>query len=206
MGIDFKPENMLEKAIHEGNPEMLMQAIAEETVLTRLVSASCLNAECFTDEMIFSVIFLSIPKKLRETMSSGWFWGHLHAGERIKSLVKEALTPLPQDPSPEEKALIKAIVYKENEEIIRLIKNDGIKFQGFAPDLLLMLPGLSEEAALVFLKDGLSPKLKAIVLGILLKEAETPTLMKDFSYDLRVHYANLMLKIVSGKKFPADLQ
>ena len=47
---------------------------------------------------------------------------------------------------------------------------------------------------------------KAIVLGILLKEAETPTLMKDFSYDVRVHYANLMLKIVSGKKFPADLQ
>lgn len=205
MGIDFVPQNALEEAIHEQDASKLMQAIAEEESLTRLISVSCLAPECFTDEMIFSVIFLSIPLGLRKKMNSGWFYGHLHAGERIKSLVKEALSPLPDAPSPGEKALIKAILNLDNGEIIRLIREDGVKFQGFAPHLLVPLPNLSQTAALAFLRDGLSQKLKAIVLGILLKEVETPSLLKEYPVKERIRFANLMLHIVSGEDVRDDL-
>ena len=136
-------------------------------------------------------------------MTNGWFWGHLKVGERLRKLVDETLAPLPQDPTEAEKELIKAIVFHNNNEIIRLIKEEKAKFNGFAPDLLKMLPELSKEAVLTFLQDGLSAKLKAIVLRIFLNETEKPDFLKDFSYAERCRYANLMIQIIAGKTISA---
>ena len=137
-------------------------------------------------------------------MTNGWFWGHLRAGERLRKLVNETLAPLPQDPSDAEKKLIKAIVWRENKEIIRLIREENAKFQGFAPELLIMLPELSQEAVLTLLRDGLSAKLKAIVWRIFLNETGKPDMLKDLSYTELCKYANLMIKILTGKPVSAD--
>ena len=67
-----------------------------------------------------------------------------------------------------------------------------------------MLPELSQETVLTLLRDGLSAKLKAIVLGIFLKETETPDLLESFSYAERLKYSNLMIKIMAGKHISAD--
>lgn len=204
MGIDFKPQNALEQAIYDHNGEMVIYAIAENNMLTTLAPASNLGNECFSDEAIFSVLLNAVTEKQLHTMTNGWFWGHLKAGERLRKLVDETLTPLPQDPSESEKKLIKAIVWRENKEIIRLIREEKAKFHGFAPELLIMLPELSKEAVLTLLRDGLSAKLKAIVWRIFLAETEKPDLLKDFSYAERCKYANLMIKILAGKPVSAD--
>ena len=204
MGIDFKPKNALEQAIYDHNGEMIIYAIAENNMLTTLAPASNLGYECFSDEVIFSVLLNAVTEKQLHTMTDGWFWGHLKAGERLRKLVDETLAPLPQDPSAAEKKLIKAIVWRENKEIIRLIREEKAKFHGFAPELLIMLPELSKEAVLTFLRDGLSAKLKAIVWRIFLAETEEPDLLKDFSYAERCKYANLMIKILAGKPVSAD--
>ena len=199
MGFDFKPQNPLEQAIYDHNSEMVIYAIAENNMLTTLAPASNLGNECFSDEVIFSVLLNAVTEKQLHTMTDGWFWGYLKAGERLRKLVDETLAPLPQDPSEAEKKLIKAIVWRENDEIIRLIREENAKFQGFAPELLTMLPELSQEAELAFLKDGLSAKLKAIIWRIFLNETEEPDLLKDFSYAERCKYANLMIKILADK-------
>ena len=204
MGIDFKPQNALEQAIYDHNGEMVIYAIAENNMLTTLAPASNLGNECFSDEAIFSVLLNAVTEKQLHTMTNGWFWGHLKAGERLRKLVDETLAPLPQDPSESEKKLIKAIVWRENKEIIRLIREEKAKFHGFAPELLIMLPELSKEAVLTLLRDGLSAKLKAIVWRIFLAETEEPDLLKDFSYAERCKYANLMIKILAGKPVSAD--
>ena len=204
MGIDFKPQNALEQAIHDYNSEMVIYAIAENHTLTTLAPASNLGYECFSDEVIFAVLLNAVTEKQLHTMTNGWFWGHLRAGERLRKLVNETLAPLPQDPSDAEKKLIKAIVWRENNEIIRLIREENAKFHGFAQELLIMLPELSKEAALAFLKDGLSAKLKVIVWRIFLNETEEPDLLKDFSYAERCKYANMMMKIITGKAVSAE--
>ena len=203
-GIDYRPENALEQAIHDRDIKQVMYAIAEETALERLAAVSNLGDETFPDEVVFSVMFLSLTKDQVKTMGNGWFWGHLRAGERIRKLREEAIAPLPNAPTPGEKALIKAIVYRENEEIIRLIEKENAFFCGFAPELLIMLPELSREAVLAFFQKGLCAKLKAIVLRILLKEAAKPDLLKSFSYEERIRYANLMLHIIAGEPFSAE--
>lgn len=204
MGIDFKPQNALEQAIYDHNGEMVIYAIAENNMLTTLVPASNLGYECFSDEVIFAVLLNAVTEKQLHTMTNGWFWGHLRAGERLRKLVNETLAPLPQDPSDAEKKLIKAIVWRENKEIIRLIREENAKFQGFAPELLIMLPELSQEAVLTLLRDGLSAKLKAIVWRIFLNETGKPDMLKDLSYTELCKYANLMIKILTGKPVSAD--
>ena len=204
MGIEFTPKNAIEEAIHEYDSKKIIQAIAEGEHLDRLVAASWLGNECFSDEVIFSVLFMAISIDKLKNMTSGWFWGYCHAGDRIRKAVTEALTPLKDTPSEDEKKLIKAIIYTENAEVIRLINKEGIKFQGFTPELLKTLPHLSKEAALAFLRDGLSPKLKAIVLGIMLKEIKNPDLLEDFSYSERLKYTNLMLQIMMNEDISAD--
>lgn len=205
MGIDFTPQNLLEEGIRSRDIKMILQAIAEEETLDRLAAASNLGDERFPDEVVFSVLFIAVTREQVRMMTSGWFAGFLRAGERLRHLVDEVLTPLPRDPSPGEKALIKAVVYGENEEICRLIREEQVRFEGFAPELLPGLPALSKEAALTFLKEGLSPKLKAVVLGILLKEVENPDLLDAFSAEERTRYANLMLHIVAGEKITAQM-
>ena len=204
MGFDFIPQNALEQAIYDRNSEMVIYAIAENNMLTTLVPASNLGNECFSDEVIFSVLLNAVTEKQLHTMTNGWFCGHLRVGERLRKLVNETLAPLPQAPSEAEKKLIKAIVWRENNEIIRLIREEKAQFHGFAPELLIMLPELSQETVLTLLRDGLSAKLKAIVLGIFLKETETPDLLERFSYNERVKYSNLMMKIIVRKPVSAE--
>ena len=204
MGINFKPQNLLEQAIYDKNSEMVIYAIAENNMLTTLAPASNLGCECFSDEVIFSVLFNAVTEQQLHLMTNGWFWGHLKAGERLRKLVNEVLTPLPQEPSALEKLLIKAIIYRNNEEIIRLIEKENAKFYGFSLELLLMLPELSKEAILVLLRDGLSAKIKAIVLQIFLNETTEPDMLKDFSYAQRCKYANLMIKIIANKPVCAN--
>lgn len=204
MGIDFKPQNALEQAIHDCNSEMVIYAIAENNMLITLAPASNLGRECFSDEVIFSVLLNAVTEKQLHIMTNGWFWGHLRVGERLRKLVNETLAPLPQAPSEAEKKLIKAIVFHDNDEIIRLIEKGNAKFHGFAPELLIMLPELSKAAILTLLRDGLSAKLKAIVLRIFLNETAEPDMLKDLSYSKRCQYANLMIKIIAGKPVSAD--
>ena len=200
MGIDFKPKNALEQAIYDHNGEMVIYAISENNMLTTLDLASNLGNECFSDEVIFSVLLNAVTEKQLHTIADGNFY----VAERLRKLVDEALAPLPQDPTAAEKQLIKAIVFHDNNEIIRLIREEKAQFHGFAPELLTMLPELSKEAVLAFLKDGLSAKLKAIVWRIFLAETEEPDLLKDFSYAERCKYVNLMIKILAGKAVSAD--
>ena len=204
MAIDFKPQNALEQAIHDRNNSGVVYAIAEEEVLNTLAPAGFLGDECFSDEVVFSVLLISATQKQLEMMTNGWFWGHLKVGDRLRNLVKEALSPLRQDPSEGEKKLIKAIIYRDNEEIIRLIRDEKIKFYGFAPELLIMLPELSKAATLAFLQDGLSAKLKAIVFGIFLMESKKPDLLESFTYDERIKYTNLMIQILAGNPVAVD--
>ena len=204
MGIDFKPQNALEQAIYDHNSEMIIYAIAENNMLTTLAPASNLGNECFSDEVIFAVLFNAVTEKQLYTMTNGWFWGHLKVGERLRKLVDEALAPLPPKPTLPEKKLIEAIVWHDNDEVIRLIKQENARFYGFTPELLTMLPELSREAILTFLQNGLSAKLKAIVLRIFLSETKSPDQLKDFSYAERCKYANLMIKILTGKPVSAD--
>lgn len=67
-----------------------------------------------------------------------------------------------------------------------------------------MLPELSQEAVLTLLRDGLSAKLKAIVWRIFLNETGKPDMLKDLSYTELCKYANLMIKILTGKPVSAD--
>lgn len=204
MGIDFMPQNALEQAIYDCNGEMIIYAIAENNMLTTLAPASNLGNDCFTDEIVFSILFNAVTEKQLQMMTNGWFWGHLKVKARLRELINETLTPLPQNPTDIEKKLIQAIVYRDSDKLIHLIKNEKAKFYGFAPELLIMLPELSPESTLIFLRDGLSPKLKAIVLRIFLKETHTPDLLANFSYGERCKYANLMIKILTGKTILSD--
>lgn len=204
MGIDYKPQNMFEKAIRDHNTDLLLQSITQGERVHRLVALSCLGSECFTDALIFAVLYSAVSQKQLETMRSWWFWGYLHAGGRLRNLVEEALTALPQDPDEQEKKLVKAIVYRDNKEIIRLIQDEKVRFRGFAPELLLMLPELSKPAVLVFLRDGLSARLKGIVFRILLEECSKPDLLKSFSYEEHIKYINLMMRILAEKNISAD--
>ena len=111
---------------------------------------------------------------------------------------------MPQEPSTLEKQLIKAIVYHDNGEIIRLIEKENAQFHGFALELLLMLPELSKAAVLTLLRDGLSARLKAMIWGIFLKETEVPELLESFSYSERLKYTNLLIKILTGNTVSAD--
>ena len=63
MGIDFTPQNALEQAIYDRNSEMIIYAIAENHMLTTLAPASNLGSECFSDEVIFSVLFNAVTDK-----------------------------------------------------------------------------------------------------------------------------------------------
>ena len=132
-------------------------------------------------------------------MTNGWFYGYLRAGERLRQLAEAALEPLPEQPSDGEKLLLKAIVFRDDAEVIRLIKEVKVVLRGFAPQLLVILPELSKEAVLTFLRDGLSAKLKAVVLGILLKETQKPDALKDLSYSDLTRLCNLMIRIIAGK-------
>ena len=199
MGIDFKPKNALEQAIYDRNSEMIIYAIAENNMLTTLVPVSIMGNECFSDEVIFSMLFNALTERQLHILRE-----YLNIGERLQKLLEDTLAPLPQDPSDAEKKLIKAIVWHENDEIIRLIREEKAQFHGFAPELLVMLPDLSKEAVLIFLRDGLSAKLKAIVWRIFLNETEEADLLKDLSYRDRCKYANLMVKILADKPVSAD--
>ena len=99
MAIDFKPQNALEQAIHDENNSGVVYAIAEEEVLTTLAPAGHLGYECFSDEVVFSVLLISATQKQLEMMTNGWFWGRHKVGDRLRNLVKEALSPLRQDPT-----------------------------------------------------------------------------------------------------------
>lgn len=193
--MNIRPENNLESAICEKDTEKLLIAVAEEEAMFRLAYAGGLD-ENFSEEVIFAVLLVATPKKLLESMNTAQFRHYHNPGERLQKLTAHALAPLPENPTTGESALIKAIVNSDDTEISRLILEEGVKFNGFAPELLLWLPTFSADTLITFLKDGLSAKLKAIVLGILLKEVEKPNLFQKFSYQERVRFANIMLQIM----------
>ena len=198
MGTDFNPQNILEQALYDCNSKMVIYAIAENKRVTTLTPLSRLENECFSDATVFSVLFNAVTEKQLHAIADEGNGECLKSCIRLRKLVDETLAPLPQKPSEAEKKLIEAIVYNKNNKIIRLIREEKAKFHGFSPELLTMLPELSPETVLTFLNDGLSAKLKAIVLRILLAEAASPELLKDFSYAERCKYANLMIKILAG--------
>lgn len=193
--MNIRPKNNLESAICNKDTEKLFIAIAEEEAMFRLAYAAGLDNN-FSKEAIFSVLLVATPKKLLEAMDTAQFRHYHNPDERLQRLIAEAVAPLPKNPTTSESALVKAIVNSEEHEISRLILEEKAKFYGFAPELLLWLPTFSDDTIITFLKDGLSAKLKAIVLGILLKEVETPNLFQKLSYQEKVRLSNIMLQIM----------
>lgn len=204
MGIEFKPRNTLEQAVADRNCRNMIYALAEGHRLTTLAPASHLEYDCFPDEIVMAVLLIGANAKQLKTMTNGWFWGHLKAGARLRRLVQDVLEPLPAELTPLEKELIHAIVFRDHEELIRLIREKNARFYGFSPELLIMLPELSKAAVLTLLRDGLSAKLKALVFRIFLKEAEQADLLESFSYNRRLQYANLMMKLLAGDAVSAE--
>ena len=205
MGIDFTAKNKLEQAIQNYDIENIVYSIVEKESLTTLAPASILGNKRFSDEIIFTVLLLGITNDQLKMATNGWFWGHLKVGERLRSLIYQAVEPLPQEPTLNERKLIKAIIYHQDEEIIKLIKEEKTQFTGFAFELLLMLPELSKEAVLTILQDGISAKLKAIILGIFLERTNHNSKLENFTYDEKIMYANLMIKIILGKKISVNM-
>ena len=203
----FIPENDLETAIVKGDIPKIVRAIAEGVSLKRLAAVKILGNQLFPDEIIFAVLMISTPgKKLRLAAETGWLYHQLlpESAAKLRAVVTEALAPVPQEPRTLEKQLIKAIVYHDNGEIIRLIEKENAQFHGFALELLLMLPELSKAAVLTLLRDGLSARLKAMIWGIFLKETEVPELLESLSYSERLKYTNLLMKILTGNTVSAD--
>ena len=203
----FIPENDLETAIVKGDIPKIVRAIAEGVSLKRLAAVKILGNRLFPDEIIFAVLMISTPgTKLRRAAETGWLYHQLlpESAAKLRAVVTEALAPVPQEPRPLEKQLIKAIVYRDNGEIIRLIEKENAQFHGFALELLLMLPELSKAAVLTLLRDGLSARLKAMIWGIFLKETEVPELLESLSYSERLKYTNLLMKILTGNTVSAD--
>lgn len=203
----FIPENDLETAIVKGDIPKIVRAIAEGVSLKRLAAVKILGNRLFPDEIIFAVLMISTPgTKLRRAAETGWLYHQLlpESAAKLRAAVTEALAPVPQEPSTLEKQLIKAIVYHDNGEIIRLIEKENAQFHGFALELLLMLPELSKAAVLTLLRDGLSARLKAMIWGIFLKETEVPELLESLSYSERLKYTNLLMKILTGNTVSAD--
>lgn len=202
----FRPENELESAIAGRDIPGIVQAIAEGVSLERLAAIKLLGSEDFPEEVVFAVLMISTPrKKLQDMAKSGYFFHHLlpDNASRLKTLIAASFTPLPEEPSPEEKRLIKAIVYGDSEQVCHLIAEENVKFCGFAPELLVMLPELSLEAVLMLLQNGLTAKLKAMIFGIFLAETANADILKSFSYAARVMYANLMLSLMQGEDISA---
>lgn len=206
MAVDLKVQNNLEKAILTSDGNMLLHAVAAGEKLTHITYAKFLDKKCFSDEMIFAVMLISARDNQLKEMADNRFCEHFNIGRRIHKLAVEALNELPQEPSCAEKKLIKAIVFHENEEIVRLIEETHAGFYGFAPELLIMLPELSEEAVLVLLQKGLSSKLKAFVWKIFLKEIKAPDLLDCFSREERIQYVTLMTKIMAETSISTEDQ
>ena len=204
MGENFVPANDLEKAIREKNSPRIMKAVMENNMLTSLPPASWLGSKDFSDEIIFSILYLATEKKLVEQMNSGFFHIHMGAGPRMKALVQDTLTPMPGTPDSGEKELCRAVLFHESEEIIRLIREEGVKLKGFLPELIENLPHLSKEAVLTFFRDGLCPKLKAIILYLLQKETMERKYLPDFTEEDCIKYTNLMLHLISGENVSAE--
>lgn len=204
MGEYFVPANDLEKAIQKKDSPRIMKAVMENNELTSLPPASWLGSEDFSDEIIYSILYLATKKELVEQMNSGFFHIHMGAGPRMKALARDVLTPLPGIPDDGEKELCRAIRCHENEEIIRLIREEGVKLKGFTTVLLTHLPQLSKKAVLTFLRDGLCPKLKPIVLYLLQKETVKRNFLPDFTDEDCIKYTNLMIHLISGENVSAD--
>ena len=203
MAIDFNPKNSLEQAIHDYNVENIIYSIVENNRLNTLAPAGFLGDKKFSNEVVFTVLLLGMTNEQLNKTNNGWFYGYLRVGERLKALIKQAIEPFPNTPTEGEKELIKAIIYHDNQDIIHLIKNKHVKFNGFAPELLLMLPELSKEATLTLLQDGISAKLKAVILAIFLNRTNHSNIIEKFSYEEKIMYTNLMIKIILGKKLSA---
>ena len=198
MAVDFTPENNLEKAIKNRDNNAIICAIADGSKLSRLVSVCHLGYENFSDEAIYSVLLLALSEEQLKSMTSEYYYHNTEktAAQRLKNIVNDALSPMKESPDDAEKALMKAIIFSENQEVIRLIKEENTVFYGFAVELLPAMADLSKEAKLTLLRDGISTKLKAVLLGIFLNEAEKPEIFNYMTYSERVKYANLMLRIM----------
>ncbi len=206
MAIDFTPENNLEKAIKNNNPNAVIRAIADGEKLSRLVSVRHLGYEDFSDEAIYSVLLLVLSEEQLQSMTSEYYYHNTEktAAQRLKNIVNDALSPMKESPDDNEKALMKAIIFGENQEVIHLVKEKNVVFYGFTIELLPAIADLSKEAKLTLLRDGISTKLKAILLGIFMNEAETPKIFNYMTYSERVKYANLMLRIMLKDDISAD--
>ena len=197
----FIPANTLESAIVNGDIFDIIVAIVEGGELQNLAALKLLGNTNFPDEVVFAILFLTVPrKKLKRLSTSGQLYRHMlpEPAARLKQMVEEVLSPEAYEPSEQEQQLIAAIFWRKNEEIIRLIEKEKVKFRIFDADLLIMLGELSREAKLVLLRDGFTARIKAAVFGLLFYEVETPDVLNSYSYESRVKYANLMIRIMQG--------
>ena len=196
----LKAQNILEQALIDRNPKLLIQAIAEEACLLDSKLAFCLEDECFSDTAALSALILGTSaKQLKE----------LHAspgnGPRVKQLLKEALTPPSEKASDDEKQLIQAVLRKDNDTVITLVRGRNIRLYGVSRRVLQALPDLSKRGAFTLLSGGLSPKVQAVVLGIFVRElTEEADLTEKWSYEERLRYTNLLIHILSGEDVDAD--
>lgn len=200
----FKPQNELEYAISDREPDRVIYAICETEKLTGLAPVYALEERCFPDEVVLAVLLCATDRKQLNAITDGWFWGTLEKGSRLRCLAFEAADNLPGVPSERETRLIDAVAALENDRIIRLIEEEKITLRTPVPELLTMLPELSRQAALTLLRDGLEPRMKVVIFSKLLQESTDPRFLKNYSYDVRIMYANLMIRIMAQKEVSAE--
>ena len=205
MKIDFKPQTKLERAICDRDNSGIIYAIADDDcTLTALAPASALGDECFSDGAVFSVLLLAATPQQLQMMKSSWFRSQQKVSKRLCRLIDEALAPLPQEHSNAEQQLICAIRRNDNAGIIRLIEQENARFYSFAPEIATHLPQLAPAAALSLLRDGLSAKLQALIFALFIKETENPEHLANFTYQERIKYTNIMIKILTGCNISAE--
>jgi hypothetical protein len=144
-------------------------------------------------------------QKQRNSITDGWFWGTLKKGSRLYHLAESASGCILPVRAPEkENRLFSAIAAADSAEVVRLIREEAIRMTRFVPELLSMLPELSREAALTLLRDGLEPKIKARVFGILLQEHPNPKFITNHPYRVLIMYVNLMIRVMAQKEISAS--
>lgn len=192
MKNSFKPQNDLETALVTREHGLLVKSIAEDESLLNLKAALFLEDPFFHTGTAMAVLMLTAsPKQLKEILELP------DLPERVKHLVTRALAPMPRKMNDGEKLLLDALKLRNSDEVIKLIGVDGIQFRNVSNTIIRSLASLTKEAAFNLLYSGLTPEAQAVMLAVLMQELYEPEILKEWSYEKRLCYANLMIHILS---------
>jgi len=146
---------------------------------------------------------LALTPEQRKRLSSRW-WS-FRGGRDLLKMTLKAHEPLCDSKVDEaEKRLIDAVVRADSAEVVKLVRKKPGTLRNFAPELLIMLPELTREAAMLLLTEGFSTAAVPELFRILVAEAETPEILTDMPYRKRLMYANLLIHHLQGETVSPD--